>query len=157
MRIPPQGRLTLTIRSRNGELVAERHARNLVVRSGADLIARLLSGGPGATPINFVRFGFGDHATPDATVLTPPVEEIPPTALEAAIAPASFSIDGGTDGMVKVNVSVPFNPTQDISGVTEAGLFAGQTLYNQVVFDPVTLTTGQVITFYWQIDFPYGR
>jgi hypothetical protein len=156
MRTPPQGRLTLTIRNRDGELVAERHARNLVVRSGADLIARLLSG-DAKTPIDSVRFGFGNHATPEATVLTPPPDALPADALQAAITPDRFFIDAGTDGVVKVNVSVQFEPTHNVAGVTEAGLFAGDTLYNQVVFDPVTLTAGQVITFYWQIDFPYGR
>ena len=50
-----------------------------------------------------------------------------------------------------------FQPTVELTGVTEAGLLAGDKLYNQVVFEPVTLRPGQDVTFFWEIDFPFGH
>jgi hypothetical protein len=156
MHKPPQGRLTLTIRSREGALVATRSARNLVVRDGAALIAALFSGRP-ATPIDRIRIGFGDHATAESKALTAPTPAVEAAALEAPVKSDNFQVDTAGAGAVKVSISVPFEPKQDFSSVSEAGLFAGNTLYNQVIFEPIAMSKGQAITFFWQIDFPFGR
>lgn len=153
---PPQGRLLLTIRDERGELVASRAARNRVLRGGAELIASLFAGARN-TPIDRVRLGFGEvSADPTATALTPPAEAIPPERLEAALKPEHFTVRPGDD-KVTVDVAAPFEPQQDIARVSEAGLVAGDVLYNQVIFEPVTLRQGQVVTFFWQIDFPFGQ
>ena len=157
MHIPPQGSLTLTIRSQGGDVVARREARNLVVRDGAALIAGLFSG-KAKTSIDRIRIGFGDHATPESKALTAPTPAIADaSALEAPVKPEHFQVDPAGAGAVKVSISVPFEPKQDFANVSEAGLFAGTTLYNQVVFEPIAMVKGQAITFFWQIDFPFGR
>ena len=158
MTTPPQGRLTLTIESPDGRLVARRDARNLVVKGGAQIIAGLFSG-KGKTAIDNVRIGFG-KATADvsSTALTAPAQAIDPAHLRAPLTDANFTVDGGGATSVTVRISAPFNPQEEkIENVSEAGLFAGDTLYNQVVFEPITMLKDHVITFFWQVDFPFGR
>jgi hypothetical protein len=153
---PPQGRLLLTIRDERGEVVATRAAKNRVLRGGANVIANLFSGAR-TTPIDRVRLGFGQASIePTADALTRPAEDIPQERLEAPLKTEHFTVRLADD-RVTVDVAAPFEPQQDIAGVSEAGLVSGDVLYNQVVFEPVTLRQGQVVTFFWQIDFPFGQ
>jgi hypothetical protein len=153
-----QGRLTLTIRSPGGEVLARRGARNLVLRKGAAVVARLFAGVSGSTPINRVQVGFGrDAGTAELVALTPPQGDIPPDALSSPLGPDAFAIAADGPDSVRVSVTAVFTPAVDLPDVTEAGLLAGDELYNQVVFEPVTLRLGQNITFFWEIDFPFGR
>jgi hypothetical protein len=155
---PPQGRLTLTIETPDGRLVARREARNLVVKGGAQIIAGLFSG-KGKTAIDNVRIGFG-KATADvsSTALTAPPQAIDAAHLRAPLTGDDFTVDASSPTSVTVRITAPFSPQEDkIEGVSEAGLFAGDTLYNQVVFEPITLVRDHVITFFWQVDFPFGR
>jgi len=155
MTTPPQGRLTLTIHTPDGRLVDRREARNLVVKGGAQLIAGLFSGKL-STPIDRVRVGFGKASAAVASDrLDAPQPH--PENLQAPLTKDNFTVDVTGETAVSVRVSAPFTPTADVAGVTEAGLFAGEVLYNQVVFEPINLSTGHVITFFWQIDFPFGR
>jgi hypothetical protein len=146
----PRGRLTLTIRNAGGELVAERRTTNRVLQSGAKVIAALFTG-VRKSGIDNVRFGFG----------------IEPLALDAkgpffvnspvmALAADNFTVESGPD-VVTVHVRVPFKPEANIAKVSEAGLFAGDDLYNHVLFEPVDMTSGQAITFFWEIEFPFGN
>lgn len=156
----PQGRLHLEVRSQTGLLVAERMARNFVLTSGAQAVARLFAGQPDAAPVNKLRVGFGrEAATLDATGLTGPDDPtIELDDLEAPVPAEDFTLE--TDGdlrVVRVSVTTSFSPTADLDGVSEAGLLAGDALYNQVVFEPVDLRVGQDVTFFWEVDFPYGR
>ena len=154
----PRGRLVLTVRGPEGE-VARREATNLVLRRGASVIARLFSGAAGSQPVNRVMVGFGREAgTAELTALTPPEGgAVPAAALATALAPASFKIAADRPGAVRVAVEAVFRPTVDLEGVTEAGLLAGDDLYNQVVFEPVNLRVGQDVTFFWEVDFPFGH
>lgn len=155
--IPPQGRLMLTIASDRGEVVAMREAKNIVLKSGAELIAGLFTGSV-ATPVNKVRLGFGTEVvSTTATALTAPDPPIDAANLEMALEPAHFKVDAAGDELVTVRIAAPFAPAVDLADVTEAGLFAGDVLYNQVVFEPVDMSKGQVITLFWQVDFPFGR
>ena len=156
----PKGRLHLRIAT-DGCVVDERRARNLVLTGGAEIVARLFAGRPEAAAVDRLRVGFGREAAGvDALGLTPPPAdaEIPPEALEATVAADDFTLQ--TDGdarLVRVSIATTFAPSTDLDGVTEAGLLAGETLYNQVVFEPVDLRVGQDITFFWEVDFPFGR
>jgi hypothetical protein len=152
----PQGRLLLTIRDERGEVVATRAAKNRVLRGGAEVIANLFAG-TRTTPIDKVRLGFGQETIdPASTALTPPLEAIPPENLQAPLKPEHFTVRQD-DGRITVDVAAPFEPKQNISAVSEAGLVSGDVLYNQVIFEPVNLRAGQVVTFFWQIDFPFGQ
>jgi len=150
----------LTVRTPDGAVVAQRKARNMVLRSGATRVAELLAGIEDTPPIDTIGVGFAvDPGGPDLGALTlPPAEsEIEPTALRTALTGDGFEIDTETALMVRLNITATFRPTIELPDVSEAGLLSGDTLYNQVIFEPVTMALGQDITFFWQIDFPYGR
>lgn len=155
----PRGRLRLCVHDCAGKLVAQRRTRNIVLRQGAAIIAALFSGQGGALAINQVKIGFGQEgATTETTLLVPPTDTtIPSAALVGAIAPTDFTIVTDKPGMVQVLIASVFKPTVELTDVTEAGLMAGDKLYNQVVFEPVTLRPGQDVTFFWEIDFPFGH
>ncbi|WP_222721501.1 hypothetical protein, partial [Actinomadura sp. HBU206391] len=141
-----------------GAVVAERSAANAVLRGGAELVARRLTGLE-AQPISSVGVGFGTEAAdPGATALTPPPDPaIPAAALSSAVRPEDVTVKPGGQDEIVVSLATVFHPTVELADVTEAGLFGGSRLYNQVVFEPVTLRPGQDVTFFWEIDFPYGH
>lgn len=154
------GRLRITVRSADGAVLALREARNQVLRNGAKVVAQLFSG-KSAQPINRLQLGFAtQEAAADATALTssnPPLPPLPPAALSSPIAPAAFTIDTTPANMVRLTANTVFTPTVPLANVSEAGLFAGNDLYNQVVFEPISLDPSQNITFFWEIDFPFGH
>jgi hypothetical protein len=154
----PRGRLEVTVRDSNGAVVARRAAGNMVVRNGATVIARLFSGAADAQPINQLRLGFAkESGTPELKALTPPDGNIAPEALRSPLEASHFKIDTTSADAVQVSISATFHPTVDLDDVSEAGLFAGEDLYNHVVFEPISLKTGQDITFFWQVNFPFGH
>lgn len=162
----PQGRLQLTIRSADGALVTERRTSNRVMRRGAEILAGLFTGKRvPAGGIDKVRFGFGTDPLPlDATELrtrfvVPDVPNLLPfveTGPETSLAPGDFTVETGPDAVL-VNVSLSFTPPTDVNDVSEAALFAGNDLYNHVLFEPVDMKAGQTITFFWEIAFPFGN
>lgn len=155
----PRGRLHIRVCDRDGALLAERRTRNIVLRQGAGIIASLFAGQAGALPINTVKVGFAQEgATAETTALVPPADNtIPATALISPIAPTDFTVVSDGTASVQVRIASVFRPSVELVDVTEAGLMAGETLYNQVVFEPVTLRPGQDVTLFWEIDFPFGH
>jgi hypothetical protein len=155
--------MRLEVRSRSGAIIAERRAGNIVLQNGAALVAKLFSGTAGVSAINTLQVGFGtEQATADATALTPP--PTPPSgtpissdALKSPVTPDNFQIVTDNPNFVQVNITAAFHPTVDLDNVSEAGLLAGDQLYNQVVFEPVPLRVGQDVTFFWEVDFPFGH
>lgn len=161
MRATPlsRGRLRLRVRDA-GSRVTVRRATNVVLQGGAQVVAALFAGAAGASPIDRIGVGFGVEAAGDAaTALTPPPDgAIAAQALTTPIEPADFAIATDADArLVRVSVATVFKPSVELKDVTEAGLLAGESLYNQVVFEPVTLRVGQDVTFFWEIDFPFGH
>jgi hypothetical protein len=151
-----QGRMRLEVRTR-GKVVAVRAAANVVVRGGAELVA-LRFAGKDCAPIDRVSVGFGrDVSDLEATNLTPPDGAIDAAALSSPIAPADFHVATDRPGIVVVSLESLFHPTIDLPDVSEAGLFGGDRLYNQVVFEPVRLRVGHDVTFFWEIHFPFGH
>jgi hypothetical protein len=154
-----RGRLRFNVIDPDGAVVAERRGENIVVRQGAQIVAALLSGGAAARPINRVQVGFGRETTGvDATALTPPADgNVAAEALSSAVSANSFTMQTDRPGVLQLFITTSFAPTVDLEGVSEAGLMAGDSLYNQVVFEPITLRVGQNVTFFWEVDLPYGR
>jgi len=144
---------------REQQLLAERRVRNIVLRQGALVIANLFAARDGAAGIQKIQIGFGrEGATAETTSLVPPDDAtIAATALVSDVAPGDFKVVSDKADMVTVLVSTVFRPSVELVDVTEAGLLAGDKLYNQVVFEPVTLRPGQDVTFFWEIDFPFGH
>jgi hypothetical protein len=153
-----RGKLVMIVRDADGTVAAERSARNVVLRQGASIVAKLFAGTAEGSPITRVQVGFGrESATPETTTLTPPSVAAAPEALRTDIPKEAFSIVSDGPNSVVVAVSAVFKPSVQLDDVSEAGLMAGDLLYNQVVFEPVTLRTGQDVTFFWEVDFPFGR
>ena len=153
-----QGRLRLEVRAAGGRLLARRAAGNAVLRGGAELVARRLSG-LDADPFTAVAVGFGTEAADaGATALTPPPDPaIPASALSSPVTPDAVTVATDRPDAVLLSLATPFHPTVTLTDVTEAGLLAGDRLYNQVVFEPVTLEPGRDVTFFWEIDLPFGH
>ena len=148
--------LQITVRSSRGAVVASRDTHNMVLRNGARLIAKLFTG-QGGQAINRLQLGFATEEAPvEATFLTQTVPPLDVAVLRSDITPNAFTIDTAPPDVVRVSVNALFIPTVKLEGVSEAGLLGGDDLYNQVVFEPVTLEAGQSVTFFWQIEFPFG-
>lgn len=154
-----RGRMELQVRSSDGRLVAVRRSTNVVLRRGAEIVGRLFAGVEGAGPVDRLAVGFGrEAADAEATALVPPPGGgVDPEALVGEVAPDDFTFVTDSPGFVRLSVASVFRPTVDLTGVSEAGLMTGEDLYNQVVFEPVDLSVGQDVTFFWDIDFPFGH
>ena len=151
-----RGRMRLVVRAVDGEVVAERRAPNIVLRQGAAIVASLFAGAAGSQPISEVQVGFGrEELDVVASALNPGGVAL--ERLRGSITAEQFKINAERPDMVQVAIASVFNPTVQLDNVTEAGLLAGGKLYNQVVFEPVTLRVGQEVTFFWEIDFPFGH
>lgn len=155
----PLGRMELRVRAPDGRLVAVRRSTNVVLRRGAEIVGRLFAGADGAGPVDRLAVGFGREALDaEATALSPPPGGgIDPDALVGEVAQDDFTVLTDRPGFVRVSVASVFRPSVDLTGVSEAGLMAGDDLYNQVVFELVDLSVGQDVTFFWDIDFPFGN
>jgi hypothetical protein len=147
--------MRLQVRGPDGAVVAERRAANIVLRGGAELIANHVAG-KATQPINRVGVGFATEvADATAVALTGRDGGAPPPA--TPIPETSFTIDATRPGVVAVSVASAYHPATELTDVSEAGLLADDALYNQVVFEPVTLRVGQDVTFFWEIEFPFGH
>lgn len=153
----PRGKVTVLVHE-DGRLAAYRQASNMVLRGGAGLIAKLFAGVPDTAPVNNVRVGFAREAgSLELKALTPPDPPVDPAALQSTVAAKDFTIVADQPSAIKVVVNALFRPTAELANVSEAGLMSDDILYNQVVFEPVTLRPGQDVTFFWEIDFPFGH
>ena len=95
---------------------------------------RGLFSGQVATPIDRVNVGFGTAPLgPDGTALQPGTAD--PATLTGPVAAGDFTVTPTADA-VRVAITATFTPTVALDGVTEAGLGAGDVLYNHVLFDP---------------------
>src|SRR6267378_966617 len=114
-----RGRLTLTVRSAAGEVVASRRGSNIVLRKGAGIIARLFTGAPGSKPINQIQVGFAtEAATAELTALTPPESAIAAAALRSDLTPDSFQIATDKPGNIQVSVTAVFKPIVNLERVS---------------------------------------
>jgi hypothetical protein len=153
-----RGRMRRMVYSAEGSLVTQRESTNIVLRQGASIVAQLVAGKPGSEPINQIQVGFGsDVGDAEATSLAPPDD---PTilidALRIPVTHSDFNIQTDRPSVVQMHIATLFQPAVELLNVTEAGLLAGEFLYNRVVFEPVTLRVNQHVTFFWEIDFPFG-
>ncbi len=149
--------MRMTVRAPRGAVLAQREAYNQVLRNGAKVVAQLFSG-KSTQAINRIQLGFAtEEAAADAVALTQANPPLAVSALSSPVAPGAFTIDTTPSSFVRVAVNALFVPSVALDKVSEAGLFAGDDLYNQVVFEPISLEPGQNITFFWEIQFPFGH
>lgn len=159
--------LQLDLTARDGRLVARRRAHNAVLRSGAELVARLFTGaGAGIT-----HMGVGTSDAPESDAFSTP-------ALTNAAAGGQPALTGTTevelpDGtfanrvtldeehrLARVRFHATLPESAAVGTVREAGLLsrgAGDpVLYNRVIFAPVLKGDDHELTLFWEVSFPYG-
>lgn len=160
-----RARMHLTLIGPDGVRVAERRARNSVMRSGAELVGRLFAGG--GTGITHMAVGTSDDQ-PEGFTTTALANSDGAGGLglvgatEAAIAPAAFTtVTDETRRLVLVRVRATLPPDAAVGKVREAGLVAradggDAVLYNRVTFAPIGKGDDHELTMFWEVSFPYG-
>ena len=172
-----QARLHLMQRHiRSGRIVAERRAKNTVMRGGAELIAGLFDGSR-TTPVNAMAVGLNaDPSDPpyEATALTVTAGDGTVLLERAAAALEADAITTDVDtenfrvvltihGVIPADRAVSPDAGTDSVEIAEAalGVLAPdgeslETIYNRVVFEPLPKRRTHELAFYWEVDFPYG-
>lgn len=167
-------RLLVEARDSHGRRVALRKSSNIVVRSGAELLASLLTGAS-AAPINGFAVGLGRRALSapyELTELTVIDESGEPLAgpTAAPFGPDAFKVETLADEhRVRITVRgvLPAAAALAADGgrveigeaalgvLDDAGLKLAR-IYNHVVFDPIPKEKEHELVLYWEISFPYG-
>jgi hypothetical protein len=157
-----RARLHLRLTTLAGETVAERRALNSVMRGGAELVANLFAGQ--GSPITHMVVGTSDAPESDAFSSTALANEPPGLTggVEAPIPSEAFVVTiDETKRLATVRVHGTMPADHAIGTVREAGLVARAnadtaTLYNRVVFAPLTKADDHELTMFWEVSFPYG-
>ena len=157
-----RGRLTLQLSDRNGQVVLEQRPRNRIVKSGRQLLAELFAGVSGGTPPTRVtHMAVGSDATPATDAQTALLGERAPRKEIAEVSYVDFdeTVDGKTTRRVRATLKAIFDfedandpavPLREAAIFTEA---AAGTMYNRVVFEPVTKTNAFKLTLLWDVTF----
>ncbi len=151
-----QGRLRLLVEDRDGRIVVDRMHANRIVKSGRQLAAQLFAGVAGTPPskVSHMAVGTGaDAATDDQTAL---LAERDRNAVSAPL--YTELVDSSGIKRIKVSLQTVFDFGEANGGapLREAGIFTaetGGTMYNRVVFDPVTKADTFKLTLIWDIVF----
>ncbi|HTT38625.1 MAG TPA: hypothetical protein VMH32_13260 [Burkholderiales bacterium] len=151
-----QGRLRVLLEDRDGRTVLDRTHPNRIVKTGRQLVAQLFAGVTGTPPSKVSHMGVGtggDAATDDQAGL------VAERARNPVVAPVYSEIVDGT-GVKRIKVSLQtvfdFGEANGADPLREAGIFTAPsagTLYNRVVFDPVTKANTFKLTLIWDIVF----
>ena len=147
--------LRLELTRTDGAVIMAREADNSVLRSGADLLARLFSGQ--LTGITHMAVGTSD---------IPETQDFTTTALTGAtqvpLPPEAFHIDApdAVKRVVRVRVQGTIPAAAAVGILREAALVAQNgntaTLYNRVVFAPIEKAGDHELTLFWEVSFPFG-
>lgn len=147
--LDPTGRLTLRRYDARGVVVEERRARNSIVLTGRDLVAKLFIDEP-AAPISHVAVGTGtdpvDPETDDRLgneLCRKPLNRIDPSRHLVT-----------AEGRKKVTLTADLDVDDGNGTLTEAGLFnADGVMYNRVTFPAINKTGDFQLTLIWEITF----
>lgn len=154
-----QGRLTLRMTGLDGGLIEEREYSNRIVTAGRLLVAQLFAGIPGGTPPSKVtHMAVGTNADAAADGQNGLGAERAP---RKEITDVTFSELTDETGARRVKASLKavfdFADANDPAApLREAGIFtasAAGTMYNRVIFEPVTKTDAFKLTLLWDITF----
>lgn len=150
-----RGTMRIISEDRNGRIVHDRRHTNRIVQSGRRLVAELYAGVAGTPPsqVSHMAVGTGsDAAADDQTTLGAE------RARNAVITPVYNKIID--DSVARINVTLQtvfdFAEANGTEPLREAGIFTAATdgtMYNRVVFDPVTKTDTFKLTLIWDIVF----
>ena len=154
--IDMQGTLRLLLEDRSGRIVLDRADANRIVKTGRQLVAQLFAGVTGTPPskVSHMAVGTGaDAATDDQAAL------VAERARNPVATPLYSEIVDGA-GVKRIRVSLQsvfdFGEANGADPLREAGIFTAATagtIYNRVVFDPVTKANTFKLTLIWDIVF----
>lgn len=150
-------RAVLRIEQRNmrGELLAVREEHNSVLRSGAELLARVFSRQAGG--ITHMAVGSSDAPETEAFATSTLTDQT-----EVALPPEAFIVDppDPVKRVVRVRVRGTVAAPDAVGTLREAALIFRDanavTLYNRVVFAPIEKGSDHELTLFWEVGFPYG-
>jgi hypothetical protein len=160
-RIDMLGQLTIQLTDRTGAVVYSHLQHNRIVRTGRLLVAQLFGGVPaGAPPTQVTHIGIGTGATPPGDTQTTLVAERSPRKALAAPTYTDLTETAGSDTVVRVRVALNaeynFDEGNGAEPLREAAIFTadtGGTMYNRVVFDPVTKSSAFRLSLFWEVLF----
>jgi hypothetical protein len=150
-----RARLRIELRTKEGELVALRDAHNSVLRSGADMLARLFS----RQGLGITHMAVGSSDAPETEAFATAALT---DATEVTIAPEAFQVDppDPVKRVVRVRVRATVPPADAVGTIREAALVSRSensvVLYNRVVFAPIEKANDHELTLFWEVGFPYG-
>lgn len=151
-----QGKLRLLVEDREGRITLDRTHANRIVKAGRQLVAQLYAGVAGKPPskVSHMAVGTGrDAATDDQTTL------VSERARNPVAEPVYTEIvDSLKVKRIKVTLQTVFDfaEANGMEPLREAGIFTASTegtMYNRVVFDPVTKNNTFKLTLIWDIVF----
>ena len=155
-----RGRMTLRMIDKNGLVVVEQHNKNRIVRTGRLLVAQLFGGVSAGTPptqVSHIAVGTnGDTATDGQTALG--AERARTAVTEVLYNDFEETTPEGPVQRVRVRLSAEFDfgEANGPDPLREAGILtadAGGTMYNRVVFQPVTKSNTFQLSLLWEIIF----
>ncbi|MEM6263407.1 MAG: hypothetical protein AAGI38_12920 [Bacteroidota bacterium] len=146
-----QGHIFLQLHDQKDDLAREVRAKNSIVQSGRDLVAKLFINET-ITPVSHLAIGTGN------TAVAPGDTALGTELFRKAINPVDPTIDltVTTDNKIRVRLTAELDFNEGNGNLTEAGLFNDATagvMYNRVVFPSVQKTTDFRLTFVWEILF----
>jgi len=155
------GRVTVVLTDRGGNVVYERTHANRIVRTGRQLVAQLFGGTTvGAPPSKVTHMAVGTGSTlvaDDQTDLVNP--RMPRNPITSVTYGDVIDSSGGTPvKRIEATLQAVFDygEANGSDPLREAGIFTAATagtMYNRVVFDPVTKTSSFKLTLFWKILF----
>jgi hypothetical protein len=151
-----EGKLRLVLQDRDSRIVLDRTHGNRIVKTGRQLVAQLFAGVTGTPPsrVSHMAVGTGSAAATDDQAAL-----VAERARNAVANPTYSEIVDAT-GVKRIKVSLQtvfdFGEANGTDPLREAGIFTaptGGTIYNRVVFDPVTKANTFKLTLIWDIVF----
>jgi hypothetical protein len=152
-----RGHLTLRISDGDGHVLREESTRNRIVTSGRTLVAHMFGGppsGPQPTGVSHMAVGTDGTAPKDADTALKAQRGARKDIGEVTYEPFD---DGGVQRVrARLTAEFDFTEANGNEPLREAGVFnapAAGSMYNRVVFEPVTKTTAFKLTLLWDIVF----
>ena len=151
----PSGRVILTLRDLQGNVVYEYAANNLVVTDARELVTDLVGGTTTEVP-DEIAVGSGGHEVGDPNI------PVPPTVSDATLETEDFRKVIGTKSQptpTEAQFQVVYATTEANSpgSITEAGLFtpaaSNDILFARVTFPEIVKTAILTLTITWKIIF----
>lgn len=155
-----RGCMTLRMIDKNGQVVVQQYNKNRIVRTGRLLVAQLFGGvdaGSPPTQVSHMAVGTnGNTAADGQTALG--AERARTTLAEVLYDDFEETTPEGPVQRVRVRLSADFDfgEANGPDPLREAGIFTADTagtMYNRVVFQPVTKSDTFQLSLLWEIIF----